>query len=60
MLHVIRVVSTPRRNRHRRIFGARTDISRGNRTVASADMVPLQFIAAFFSMPETRGTALDE
>ena len=57
-LHVFRVVSTPRRNRRRRIFGARTHISRGNRAVASANMVPLQFIATFFSMPETRGAAL--
>jgi len=58
-LHVIRVVSTPRRNRRRRIFGARTHISRGNHTLASANMVPLQFIAAFFLMPETRGAALE-
>jgi hypothetical protein len=58
-LHVIRVVSTPRRNRRRRIFGARTDISRGNRSVSLANMVSLQFIAAFLSRPETRGAALE-
>jgi len=46
-LHVIRVASTPRRNRHRRIFGARIDISRGNRTRLFANMVSPQFIAAF-------------
>ena len=57
-LHVFRVVSTPRRNRRRRIFGARTHISRGNRAVASANMVPLQFIAAFFSILGTHGALL--
>jgi hypothetical protein len=58
-LHVIRVVSTPRRNRRRRIFGVRADISRGNRSVSLANMVPPQFIAAFFSRPETRRAALE-
>jgi len=58
-LQIIRVVSTPRRNRHRRIFGARTHISREKRAIASADMMQPKFIAAFFSMPETRGGALE-
>jgi hypothetical protein len=60
-LHVIRVVSTPRRNRRRLIFGARTHISRVNRTVASANVVPLQFIAAFLDAANARcGTGTSE
>jgi hypothetical protein len=57
--HVIRVASTPRRNRHRWIVDARTDISRGNRIELFPSMVSLQFIAAFFSMPVAGGAALE-
>jgi hypothetical protein len=56
--HGIRAASTPRRNRHRRTVDARTDISRVNRIELFTSMVSLQFIAAFFSMPEARGAAL--
>jgi hypothetical protein len=56
--HGIRVASTPRRNHPRRIVDARTDISRVNRIELFPSMVSLQFIAAFFSMPEARGAAL--
>jgi hypothetical protein len=56
-LHVIRTVPIPRRNRHWRIFGVRIDISRENRTGLLASTVSPQFLAAFFSMPQTRGAA---
>jgi hypothetical protein len=57
--HDIGVASTPRCNRHRPIVDARTDISRGNRIALFPSMVSLQFIAAFFSMPEVRRAALE-
>jgi hypothetical protein len=60
--HGIRVASTPRGNRHRRIVDARTDISRVNRIELFPSMVSLQSIAAFFldAGSARRGTATNE